>query len=64
MSHFIFRISPKDLKVVAGVLINKLDSSEETKVVLDVTEVHVHEQYNDVTFINDIALIKVGITFK
>ena len=64
MSHFIFRISPKDLKVVAGVLINKLDSSEETKVVLDVTEVHVHEQYNDVTFINDIAIIKVGITFK
>ena len=64
MSHFIFRISPKDLKVVAGVLDITEDSSEETKVVLDVTEVHVHEQYNDVTFINDIALIKVGITFK
>ena len=64
MSLFIFRLSATDLIVVAGVLINTVDSSEETKVVRDVTELYVHEQYNDVTFINDIAIIKVGITFK
>ena len=64
MSHFIFRISLKDLKVVAGVLDIAVDSSEETKVVRDVAELYVHEQFNDVTYINDIAIIKVGITFK
>ena len=64
MSHFIFRISATDLKVVAGVLENTVDSSEETKVVLDVTELYIHEQFNDSTYINDIAIIKVGITFK
>ena len=64
MSLFIFRISPKDLKVVAGVLDITEDSSEETKVDRDVAKLYVHEQFNDSTFINDIALIKVGITFK
>jgi hypothetical protein len=45
--------------VVAGVLNNTIESEEGTKVVREVTEVFVHEEYK----INDIALLKVGINF-
>ena len=64
MSHFIFRKNPIDLKVVAGVLNNTVESSEETKVVLQVTEMYVHEEFNYSTSVNDIAILKVGIIFK
>jgi hypothetical protein len=61
LSHFIFRTSPTDLKVVAGVLINRIVSSEETMVVRKVIEMYIHEEFNDDTLINDIAILKVGI---
>ena len=64
LSHFIFRTSPSDLQVVAGVLNNTVESSEETKVVREVTDVIIHEEFNDYTLINDIAILKVGIIFK
>ena len=64
LSHFIFRTSPSDLQVVAGVLNNTVESSEETKVVREVTEIFLHEEYTDATLINDIAILKVGINFK
>jgi len=64
LSHFIFRIYPTDLKVVAGVLNNTVESSEETKVVREVTKLNVHEEFNYSTLINDIAILKVGIIFK
>jgi len=63
-SHFIFRTSPSDLRVVAGSLNNTAESSEETKVFRDVTEFYVHEEFDDFTLINDIAILKVGIFFK
>ena len=50
--------------MVAGVLNNTVESSEETKVVREVTEIFVHEEFNDITLINDIAILKVGIIFK
>jgi len=46
-SRLIFRISPAVLRVVASVLNNTEDSSEETKVVRDVTEVYVHEEFKE-----------------
>jgi hypothetical protein len=45
LSHFIFRTSPEDLQVVAGVMNNTVESSEETKVVREVTEMYVHEEF-------------------
>jgi secreted trypsin-like serine protease len=50
--------------VVAGVLNNIVESSEETKVVRKVTKVYVHEEFNYDTLINDIAILKVGIICK
>ena len=50
--------------MVAGVLNNTVESSEETKVVREVTELYVHEEFNYSTLINDIAILKVGIIFK
>ena len=50
--------------MVAGVLNNTVESSEETKVVREVTKLNVHEEFNDFTLINDIAILKVGIIFK
>ena len=64
MSHFVFRRSVSDLRVVAGVLDISENSSEETKVVREVTEVYVHEESNDVTRRHDIAILKVRITIK
>jgi secreted trypsin-like serine protease len=64
LSHFLFRISTTDLLVVAGVLKNTVESSEETKVVREVTEVYVHEEFKYDTLINDIAILKVGIICK
>ena len=61
MSHFIFRKYAIDLQVVAGVL--NIESSEETKVVLEVTEMFVHEKYKRRSKVGDIALLKVGINF-
>ena len=50
--------------MVAGVLNNTVESSEETKVVREVTELYVHEEFNYSTSINDIAILKVGKIFK
>jgi len=47
ISPFRFRRSPVDLVVFAGVLNNTVESSEGTKVVREVTEVFLHEQYDD-----------------
>jgi len=55
--------SPADLQMVAGVLNNTIESSEETKVVRNVTEVFVHEEYKYGSYINDIALLKVSPGF-
>jgi hypothetical protein len=63
MSHFIFRLSPADLVVFAGVLNNTQESSEDTKVVRQVTELFVHEGFVYGPLINDIAIMKVGIRF-
>jgi hypothetical protein len=57
-------MSPTDLLVIAGVLKNTVDSSEETKVVRKVTDVFLHEEFNYETAINDIAILKVGTIFK
>ena len=61
ISHFIFRLSPANLVVFAGVLNNTVESSEDTKVVREVTEVFLHEEYDDYTLSNDVAIIKVGL---
>ena len=50
--------------MVAGVLNNTVESSEETKVVLQVTDLYIHEEINYYTSINDIAILKVGIILK
>ena len=50
--------------MVAGVLNNSAESSEETKVVRVVTDMYVHEEFDYDTLINDIALLKVGIVCK
>jgi len=50
--------------VFAGVLNNTVESSEDTKVVHDVTDVFRHEEYDHDNLINDIAIIKVGLIFK
>jgi secreted trypsin-like serine protease len=50
--------------VVAGVLNNSVGSSEGTKLVREVTEIYVHEEFNEGILINDIAILKVGIIFK
>jgi len=50
--------------VVAGVLNNTVEPSEETKVVWEVTELYLHEELNYSSLINDIAILKVGIIFK
>ena len=50
--------------MLAGVLNNTVESSEDTKVVHDVTDVFLHEEYDNDTLIKDIAVIKVGLIFK
>jgi hypothetical protein len=50
--------------VFAGVLNNTVGASEDTKVVRKVTEVFLHEGFDYITLINDIAIIKVSIKFK
>jgi hypothetical protein len=47
--------------VVAGFLNNTVGSSEENKVVLNITDVFIHEEYKDGSNINDIVFLKVGI---
>jgi hypothetical protein len=59
ISHFVFRLSPASLVVFAGVLNNTVKSSEDTKVVREVTEIFIHEEYDDETLRNDIAILKV-----
>jgi secreted trypsin-like serine protease len=61
--NVIFRRTPADLVVFAGVN-NTVESSEDTKVVREVTEVFLHEQYENNTLSNDIAIIKVGLLLK
>jgi secreted trypsin-like serine protease len=61
ISHFIFRLSPAYLVVFAGVLNNTVESSEDTKEVREVTEIFLHEEYDEETLTNDIAIIKVGL---
>ena len=48
----------------AGVLNNTVESSEDTKVVRNVTDLFLHKEYDHDTSINDIAIIKVGLIFK
>jgi N6-adenosine-specific RNA methylase IME4 len=58
-----FRISPKDLRVVAGVLNGTVESPEKTKVVREIAEIYLHEKFSYNSLNNDIALLKVGINF-
>jgi hypothetical protein len=64
ISNVIFRWTPADLVVFAGVLNNTVESSEDTKVVREVTEVFLHEEYGNNSLSNDIAIIKVGLLLK
>ena len=64
ISSFRFRRSPLELVVFAGVLNNTVESSEGTKEVREVTEIFLHEQYDDKTLSNDIAIIKGGLLLK
>jgi len=59
--HFTFRLTAADFIVFAGVLNNTVGSSEDTKVVREVTDVFLHEKFDYGSLINDIAIIKVGI---
>jgi len=63
ISHFIFRLSPVHLLVVdfVGVMKNIVESTEDTKVFREVTEVFLHEEYDGDTLSNDIAIIKIGL---
>ena len=61
ISHFLFSRPLADLVVFAGVLNNSVASSEDTKVVREVTEVFLHEEYDDSSSSNDIAILKVGL---
>ena len=56
-----FRTPPAYLVVLAGVLNNTVESSEESKVVRKVTEVYLHEKTTHDTYSNDIAIIKVRL---
>jgi len=62
--HFTFRLRAAEFIVFAGVLNRIAESSEDTKVVREVTEVFLHEKFDYDSLINDIAIIKVGIIFK
>jgi len=59
-----FRLSPAYLLVFAGVLKSTVESSEDTKLVHEVTDVFLHEEYGDGSLVNDIANLKVGLIFK
>jgi len=50
--------------VFVGVLNNTAGSSEDNKVVRQVTEVFLHEEFDYGSLVNDIAIIKVGNVFK
>jgi secreted trypsin-like serine protease len=56
-----FRLSPAELLVFAGVLNNTKESSEDTKVVRQVTKILLHEGFVRKPLSNDIAVLKVGI---
>jgi hypothetical protein len=58
------RLPTAELIVRAGVLKDSWQSEEESLVVRDVVEVFLHEEFNIDTYVNDIAIIKVGIIFK
>ena len=60
ISHFVFRLAPAHLVVCADVLNNTVESSEVTKVVREVTEVFLHDECDNDTLSNNIAIIKVG----
>ena len=64
ISQFCFRLSPANLDVFAGVLDQTMESPEDTKMVREVTEIFLHEEYEHDTYNNDIAIIKVGLRFK
>ena len=59
-----FRLSPAYLLMFAGVLKSTVESSEDTKLVREVTDVFLHEEYGDGTLINGMANLKVGLMFK
>jgi len=62
-AHCVKGRSVSDLRVVAGVLDISENSSEETKVVREVTEVYVHEEFDYDTRRHDIAILKVSPAF-
>jgi len=64
ISQFRFRLSPTNLLVLAGVLNNTVESLEDTKVVREVTDVFLHEEFDYESFTNDIAIIRVRLHFK
>jgi hypothetical protein len=50
--------------VHAGVLNNSWQTPEGNKVVRQVTEVFLHEEFDFYTYLNDIAILKVGICLE
>jgi hypothetical protein len=50
--------------VYAGALNNSWQAAEENRVVRQVTEVFLHEEFDIDTYINDIAILKVAIICK
>jgi hypothetical protein len=50
--------------VHAGALNNSWQTPEENKVVRQVTEVFLHEEFDFDTYINDIAILKVAINLN
>jgi hypothetical protein len=50
--------------VYAGALNNSWQTPEENRVVRQVTEVFLHEEFDIDTYINDIAILKVAIIFN
>ena len=59
-----FRLSPAYLLVFAGVLKSIVESSKDNKLVREVTDVFLHEEYDDGSLVKDIANLKVGLIFK
>ena len=59
-----FRLSPAYVLVFTGVLKSTVESSENTKLVREVTDVFLHEEYDDGSLINVMANLKVGLIFK
>jgi hypothetical protein len=58
-----FRLSPAYLLVFAGVLKSTVESSKDNKLVREVTDVFLHEEYDDGSLVKDIANLSARTNF-